>query len=184
MQVPTDHRLETSRCLLRYPLLIDGTRFLSAFESDDFPKYVPLGQINKIEQVRDWIEGSQTIWSKGQGYTWTAERKSDHIAVGQVSLIRFGKDNTWSLAFWIHPDCWGQGFATEIARCAIEFAFVELAASKVWAAAAIWNLASLQVLRKLEMNYLGDNEEGYRINNEPIPTSEFAIEPSEWSGFS
>jgi RimJ/RimL family protein N-acetyltransferase len=182
MQVSTEHQLETSRCILRYPLLSDSPRLLSAFQSDDFPRYVPLGQIDRIGQVREWIEGAQTRWSKGQGYTWTAERKTDGTVIGQVSLFQTDKEDTWSLAFWIHPDCWGQGYGTEIADCAIGFAFRELSAARVWAAAAKWNLASLQVLRKLGMTYLGDNQDGYRINDEPIPTSEFAIELSDWAG--
>jgi RimJ/RimL family protein N-acetyltransferase len=181
MLVPTDLQLETSRCILRYPRTGDAARFLSAFQADDFPRYVPLGQITRIEQVRDWVADTQIRWSRGEGYTWTAERKSDHTPVGQVSLVRSGPDNRWSLAFWTHPDCWGQGFATEIARCAMEFAFDGLAASTLWAAAATRNRASLRVLRKLEMTYLGDNPEGYRIHEEPIPTSEFTIGMSDWT---
>jgi RimJ/RimL family protein N-acetyltransferase len=180
MQISTDHHLETVRCILRYPLLSDSRRLLSAFKSDEFPKYVPLGQIDSVDLVRNWIEGAQVRWSAGQGYTWTAEGIIDNTVIGQVSLVQLDNDSTWSLAFWTHPDCWGQGYATEIARCAISFAFRHLLASRVWAAAAKWNTASLQVLRKLEMKYLGDNQEGYRINDEPIPTSEYALDVSDW----
>lgn len=179
MQISTDHHLETRRCILRYPLPSDSPRLLTAFESNEFPKYVPLGQIGKIEQVNDWIEDAQMRWATGQGYIWTAERKCDGSVVGQVSLVQLEKDSTWSLAFWTHPDCWGQGFATEIASCAVEFAFRELSASKVWAAAAKWNQASLRVLQKLGMRYLGENNEGYRIDDEQIPTKEFAIEVND-----
>lgn len=182
MKLSVDHHLETSRCILRYPLLSDSPRLLSAFESDDFPKYVPLGQIDKLEQVDDWIEGAQARWAEGQGYTWTAERKCDCTVVGQVSLVQLGKGSTWSLAFWTHPDCWGQGYATEIASCAVDYAFRELSASRVWAAAAKWNQASLRVLQKLGMKYLGENNEGYRNDDEPIPTKEFALDVSDLGG--
>jgi RimJ/RimL family protein N-acetyltransferase len=168
--------------MLRYPMQSDGPRLLSAFQSDDFPRYVPLGQFDRMGQVREWIEGAQTRWGKGQGYTWTAESKTEGTVIGQVSLVQMDEDDTWSLAFWIHSDCWGQGYGTEIAQGAIGFAFHELSAARVWAAAAKWNLASLQVLRKLGMTYLGDNPDGYRINDEPIPTSEFVIELSDWAG--
>jgi ribosomal-protein-alanine N-acetyltransferase len=182
MKLPIDHKLETPRCILRYPYRRDSARLLSTFVSEEFPKYVPLGQIENIEQVIDWIESSHKRWNRGQGYTWTAERISDCLVVGQVSLVQLGKGRTWSLAFWIHPDCWGQGYATEIARCAVECAFRELSATKVWAAAAIWNKGSLRVLEKLGMKYLGENKEGYRINDEPIPTREFALERVDLDG--
>lgn len=182
MNSSMDPTLETTRCILRYPLTDDSLRLLSAFTSDDFPKYVPLGQIDSIEQVDDWIKGAQARWAKGQGYTWTVERKSDSIVVGQVTLVQLGIGSTWSLAFWTHPDCWGQGYATEIASCAIDYAFRELSASRVWAATAKWNEASLRVLQKLGMKYLRDNNEGYRIDDEPIPTKEFVLEASDLGG--
>lgn len=176
MKLSMDHHLETSRCILRYPQPSDSPRLLSAFTSDDFPKYVPLGQIDKMEQVNDWIESAQARWVKGHSYTWTAERKRDGLLVGQVSLVQLKEAGTWSLAFWTHPDCWGQGYATEIASSAVDYAFRELSASRVWAAAAKWNIASLRVLQKLGMKYLGENNEGYRIDDMPIPTKEYALE--------
>lgn len=180
MNLPIDHKLETPRCILRYPNRRDSARLLSAFVSTDFPKYVPLGQIKNIEQVIEWIESSHMRWNIGQGYTWTAERISDCLIVGQVSLVQLEKGSTWSLAFWTHPDCWGQGYATEIARCVVECAFRELSATKVWAAAAIWNKGSVRVLEKLGMKYLGENKEGYRIDDEPIPTKEFVLNRVEF----
>jgi ribosomal-protein-alanine N-acetyltransferase len=176
MKLSIDHKLETPKCLLRYPHREDSARFLSAFVSEDFPKYVPLGQIENMKQVIDWIEGSHRRWNIGQGFTWTAERNCDCLVVGQVSLVQLRESSTWSLAFWTHPDCWGQGYATEIASCAVECAFRELSASKVLAASAIWNKGSLRVLNKLGMKYLGENEEGYRIDDKPIPIKEFVLE--------
>lgn len=176
MKLSTDHQLETSRCILCYPCLDDGARLLSAFVSEDFPQYVPLGQIENLDQVIDWIEGSHRRWNIGQGYTWTAKRKWDCLVVGQVSLVRLKEASTWSLAFWTHPDCWGKGYATEIASCVVECAFRELSAARVWAATAKWNKGSLRVLKKLGMKYLGENKEGYRIDDEPIPIKEFVLE--------
>jgi ribosomal-protein-alanine N-acetyltransferase len=100
--------------------------------------------------------------------------------MGQVSLAQLEEANIWSLAFWIHPDCWGQGYATEIAGRIVKFAFVQLSAHKVWAAAAICNPASLRVLQKLGMDYLGESKEGYRINDRPIPTKEYALEVGQF----
>ena len=178
MRVSEDHRLETKRCILRFPSKIDASRLFSAFTSEYFPKYVSLGRTESMEEVHLWIEGAHQRWRDGEGYTWTAERKSDGTLVGQATVTQMDEEPTWALAFWTHTDCWGEGFATEIAQRAIEFAFQELSAARVWAAAATWNEASLRVLEKLEMKYLGENREGYRIDDEPIPTVEFAIDRS------
>lgn len=183
MPIPTELTLETRRCILRQPRVADASRLLSAFTSKEFPEDVPLARIDSLEQVRDWIEGSRERWTSGAGYTFTAIRKSDRLVVGQVTLVKIGGGETWSLAFWTHPDCWGEGFATEIARAAIHLAFDQLSAVRIWAAAATWNAASLRVLRKLRMNYLGDNQDGYRLGEDVIPTSEYSLELSDWKQF-
>jgi RimJ/RimL family protein N-acetyltransferase len=178
--IPTDLELETLRCFLRYPVLADVPCLFSAFQSPSFPKYVPLGQISSLEQVKTWIEGSQSRWAEGRAFTWTIELKQDHTVAGQVTVARMPDPGLWALAFWTHPECWGQGYATEAASGAIEFAFDELGAIRVEAGAAKWNLGSLRVLEKLGMAYRSDNPEGYTINQEPIPTQEYELTLSMW----
>lgn len=183
MQIPAELTLETSRCILRQARMVDASRFFSAFTSREFPQDVPLGRIENLEQVREWINGGRERWTSGTGYTFTAMSKSDQVAVGQVTLVKMEGVGTWSLAFWTHPDCWEQGFATEIAQAAIEFAFDQLSAVRIWAAAATWNGASQKVLSKLQMNFLGENEEGYRIGEDVIPTCEYSLALSDWKQF-
>jgi RimJ/RimL family protein N-acetyltransferase len=183
MQIPAELFLETSRCILRQPQMADAPRLYSAFTSRDFPEDVPLGRIENLEQVQEWINFGRESWTSGTGYTFTAIRKSDQVVVGQVTLVKKEGSETWSLAFWTHPDCWGAGFATEIAQAAIGFVFEKLSAVRVWAAAATWNAASQRVLSKLQMNFLGENREGYRIGEDVIPTCEYALELSDWKQF-
>jgi ribosomal-protein-alanine N-acetyltransferase len=179
-QVPQALRLETRRCVLRYPVLDDAPRLLSAFRSPTFPQYVPLGRLTSAEQVMQWIEGSQTRWAQGQGYTWAIEQASDGKLVGQVSLTRMPEAGAWALAYWTHPDCWGEGYATEAARQAAAFAFQQLGATRIWAGVTPWNHGSRRVLEKLGMIYLADNPEGYRLDGEPVPTQEYEITAAAW----
>jgi ribosomal-protein-alanine N-acetyltransferase len=179
-QVPIDTILETARCLLRYPILSDVPRAFSAFTSAPFPTYVPLGQISSIEEVEAWIVGAQSRWSEGGAFTWSVDQKRDRLLMGQVTLTKIPDSGAWALAFWTHPECWGEGYATEAAGRVIEFAFRDLGATRIWAGAAEWNKGSLRVLEKLGMVHLSDNPEGYAINGAPIPTQEFEITLSIW----
>ena len=70
--------------------------------------------------------------------------------------------------------------AAEAAERVVAFAFEELDAVKVWAGAGVWNQASQRLLEKLGMIHVADNPAGYRINDQPIPTREYAIEREEW----
>jgi ribosomal-protein-alanine N-acetyltransferase len=179
-QVPINTILETARCLLRYPILSDVPRAFSTFTSPSFPKYVPLGQISSIEEVEAWIEGAQSRWSEGEAFTWSVGRKRDQLLMGQVTLSNIPDSGAWALAFWTHPECWGEGYATEAASRVIDFAFRDLGANRIWTGAATWNKGSLRVLEKLGMVDLSDNPEGYAINGEAIPTQEFEITLSIW----
>ena len=180
VSISIKHELETHRCVLRSPSIEDVERLLSAFTADEFPRHVPLGQINTPDQVRNWIDASISRWQTGFGYTWTAVRKSDAVVVGQVTLTKRDEKRTWGLAYWVHPSCWGSGYATESAQRVVDFAFQELGAKRIWAAAAVWNNASFRVLSKLGMTHLKDTEEGYRIQDRPIPTKEFELTRSAW----
>ena len=178
--IPIDVILDTDRCHLRYPKLDDAQRAFSAFVSPFFPKLLPLGQINSLKQTHTWIQNAQTGWEAGESYTWSVLRKSDHLLVGQVTLAKTTVSGRWSLAFWIHPENWGNGYATEASTRAIEFAFTELSASSVWAATGYWNQASASVLNKLGMTCIGDNPAGYMINDQPVPTQEYEILLEDW----
>lgn len=180
MRIPVDTYLETARCLMRYPLAQDTERLLSAFTAREFPKDVPLGQLHTAGQVDEWIAGCQRRWATGRGYTWTAERKADRVVVGQVSVMALDDPGAWSVAYWTHPDCWGQGYATEMLRRAIDFAFERLEAGRIWAAAGARNEASLQVLRKGGLRFLGENPAGYQLDGQPVATREYGLTRSEW----
>lgn len=182
-KVPISKQLQTARCVLRYPLLDDAPRMLSAFTHPDFPRRLPLGQIKHLDQVHSWIQYTQAAWDDNSTYAWAVEQRDPLRLLGQVTLARLPEAGTWALAFWLHPDCWGQGFASEAAERGVMFAFEELAAAKVWAGAGVWNQASQHLLEKLGMTWVGDNPAGYQINNQPIPTCEYALERAEWVGF-
>jgi RimJ/RimL family protein N-acetyltransferase len=141
---------------------------------------VPLGQISSLDQVERWIKRSHSTWAAGSAFTWSIEQREDHILLGQITLAKKPEPNTWALAFWTHPGCWGQGYSTEAAERILEFGFLDLGAALIWAGAAEWNHASLRVLEKLGMVHVSDNPEGYFINGEPMPTKEFEISRDLW----
>jgi ribosomal-protein-alanine N-acetyltransferase len=167
--------LNSPRCILRYPDLKDAPRMLTAFTSERFPDDVPLGQIESLEEVYEWLEGIFSAWKRGSGYTWAILRKETELLLGQVTLaIKAGPD-IWALAFWVHPDCWGKGYATEAAQRILEFGFLELNASTIWAGVSHWNERSIGVVEGLGFVYRRDDPEGYEIDGEKIPIREYEI---------
>jgi ribosomal-protein-alanine N-acetyltransferase len=64
------------------------------------------------------------------------------------------------LFYLLQSDTWGQGLATEAAAALLEYAFSELGLSRVDGGAAFENCASVRVMEKIGMRYVGLDEEG------------------------
>ena len=174
-QIPVNTLLETERCILRYPSHNDAPVMLAVFTSAEFPKDLPLGLITSPDEVHGWIDRCQTGWADEDMVSWVVDLKHDHTLLGQVTLAQLSKSDTWSLAYWIHPNHWGQGYATEAAKKVLEFGTEKLKATKFWAGTAEWNTSSVRVLEKLGMLHGSDNPQGYNIKGKPIPTKEFEL---------
>ncbi|WNZ25721.1 GNAT family N-acetyltransferase [Leptolyngbya sp. NK1-12] len=60
-----------------------------------------------------------------------------------------------NLIYGIHPDCWGQGYATEAARAVLTYGLETLSLPRVNADVDEPNTASIRVLQKLGMKQVG-----------------------------
>lgn len=63
-----------------------------------------------------------------------------------------------NLYFWFRPSAWGHGYATELARAAIRFAFVELGADEVSAIINPENQPSIRVAERAGMTLVASIE--------------------------
>lgn len=173
--IHTNSVLETERCLLRYPSHNDAPAMLSAFSSTKFPKDLPLGLITSLNEVHNWITRCQAGWANGGMVSWVVDLKHGHTLVGQVTLAQLDEPDKWSLAYWIHPNHWGQGYATEAGNEVLKFGTEKLNAARFWAGTAEWNTSSARVLEKLGLQHVSDNPQGYIIKGKPIPTKEYEL---------
>lgn len=178
--IPTETVLKTPRCRLLYPALEDAPLIYAALQSPSFPRDVPLGRIKSLEEIEERITRSHCAWAAGRAFIWSIESRAEGTFLGQVTLTRKDEADTWALAYWTHPERWGEGYATEAAQCVIKFGFERLGAASIWAGAAEWNHASNRVLEKLGMVHMSDNPQGYSIDGKPIPTREYEISREMW----
>ena len=175
LPIRTNKVLETERCLLRYPSHDDAPTMLTAFTSAKFPKDLPLGLITSLTEVHNWINRCQTGWANGSMVSWVVDLKHDHTLVGQVTLALLDEPDKWSLAYWIHPNHWGQSYATEASNEVLKYGTEKLNAATFWAGTAEWNTSSSRVLEKLGMQHVSDSPQGYNIKGKPIPTKEYEL---------
>lgn len=74
--------------------------------------------------------------------------RDENRLIGGIELIALG-DRTHELGYWLTPDAWGRGYATEAGAAVIEMARHALRSERLIGRHMIDNPASGRVLRKL-----------------------------------
>lgn len=83
------------------------------------------------------------------------ELKQTNKVIGVGSLQHWDQFKSKArLGYLLSPASWGQGYATEAARCLIDFGFETLKLEQIEARCARDNPASERVLQKCGMNYV------------------------------
>jgi RimJ/RimL family protein N-acetyltransferase len=119
-------RVETPRLLLRLPDLSDADPFMEIFWDREVveKKQVTLTEPpGNIDLARRKTTALIDHWeSRGYGL-WTVVEKATGQVIGCVGLQRWKGWPGIELAWVIHRSRWSQGFATEAARAALEWAW-------------------------------------------------------------
>ncbi|MFZ5859057.1 MAG: GNAT family N-acetyltransferase [Chloroflexota bacterium] len=148
--------------------LVTSRLTLRDFRENDFALFRELESHPKtyrFESTRPDNESTQTYLELARAdalqtprvrYCFAATIHPDDEVRGRVTLTLVNESiREWEIGWTIHPDLWGQGFATEAAHRLLEFAFLELDAHRVVAFSHAQNAASLRVMGKLGMQREG-----------------------------
>ena len=118
-----------------------------------------------------------------QGFGWrTAVERAGGRAVGLIALNLAGPevpelaDDDYEIGWWIEPESWGRGYATEGGRAIVDEAFTRLGAPSVVARIQPLNVASTRVAAALgltpERDVVGRHGEPVRIHRLANPNLE------------
>ncbi|MFH0920811.1 MAG: GNAT family N-acetyltransferase [Fibrobacterota bacterium] len=174
------HELKTARCDLRLPIIEDSIRIFDAISFPAYPKQLVMSQLKSIREAEAWVEQILSGFKNGTLYAWSFYLKDTPSLLGQIRLTKYKDTEKWSLAFWCHPDSWGKGFVFEAATYALDYAFGHLSINLIFAGAGLWNKPSIRILEKLGMRFIRENNNGYAVDNEIIPTREYEIDAETW----
>ena len=76
-----------------------------------------------------------------------AELKHTSSVIGDGFILQH-RPKSAELGWSVHPDMWGRGFGTEIAKVLIAIAFEKLACDTVWAKSFAKNTASIRLMER------------------------------------
>jgi RimJ/RimL family protein N-acetyltransferase len=99
--------------------------------------------------ARRWIERRNLRWHRHRGVTLAITRRPERELIGTVSLKVARGQRQAELGYWLAPDAWGRGIATEAATALVRWGFEALALERVHARVLADNPASRRVLAKL-----------------------------------
>jgi ribosomal-protein-alanine N-acetyltransferase len=124
-------------------------------------------RLHQAEAVAEWYgeftqeKASRRAREMGEGWQrdgvnkWMAYDRATGELVGRggLSLQEVDGKERLEVGWIVHPDLWGQGYATEMGRAGLAFAFDELGAGEVVAFTEPENRRSRAVMERLGMRY-------------------------------
>ncbi len=145
-------RIETARLVLS-PYCAEDLDSLFEIHSD--PR---VGEFTFSPSLRseaaERYESAEALRAVFGAAPWIA-RTRDRSLVGYGGLLIDTFDPGWGveIAYFLGPEHWGRGYATEIASTAVRFAFEALNLNRLVSFAQPGNAASIRVLEKIGMRF-------------------------------
>jgi RimJ/RimL family protein N-acetyltransferase len=164
--------IETERLLLRTFTPDDAHLIYDLNKDPDVIKFTmdPISDITHANEILvNTILPQYTLYNHGR---WAVHKKSDKLFIGWCGLKARPERNEIDLGYRFYKNYWGNGFATETAFACLRYGFEKLKLSRIIGRAMPQNIASLKVLEKCGMKYLGEGI----VDNHPAKTYE-ALNP-------
>jgi [ribosomal protein S5]-alanine N-acetyltransferase len=149
--------IETNRLLLRTFTIEDAQLIYDLNLDPDVTQYTgdPISDLDHAREVLEKIILPQyALYNHGR---WAVLVKPDLEFIGWCGLKRRPeRDNEIDLGYRFFKHTWGKGYATEAAFACLKYGFEQLGMNRIIGRAMPQNLASLRVLEKCGMHYLGE----------------------------
>ena len=156
--VAVDH-VTTARLLGRRPESGDADAYVRFYGDPRTPEELWSSALRTPDHARATLEEFIEHWQRWGFGVWTVLLPGGEV-IGHAGVqhTTIGDRPEVELLWFIHPDCWNRGYATEMAREAVRVAFHVLELDDVVAFTVHGNAASRAVMEKLGMAYERDVE--------------------------
>jgi RimJ/RimL family protein N-acetyltransferase len=146
--------IETKRLILRDILPTDDAGILELDSDPEVHRYLGGNPIKTIEEARNAIDYIRGQYERNGIGRWAIIEKATGNFTGWGG-IKFVNDETinclrdfYDIGYRFIKKYWGKGYATEVARASVAYAWNDLKLSKIYSWSDAGNKASHTVLRK------------------------------------
>ncbi len=147
-------RLETDRLILRMFRDSDFEAYAEMCGDKEVMKYLGGATMTRSEAWRSMATVLEHWKLRGFGL-WAVEERQSGVVVGRVGCLRPEGWPGLEIAWTLRRAFWGQGYATEAARAALDVAFSQLREPHVISMIDSENAPSIRVAQRLRMRLEG-----------------------------
>ncbi|MBN1952804.1 MAG: GNAT family N-acetyltransferase [Bacteroidales bacterium] len=170
--------ITTPRLRLREITLADLNDIHRLHAIPEVDEFNTLGLPKDISETRKLVKRLLDSGSRipRESYTWKIMLCDCDVLIGMAGLTPSNdKFRLGEIYYKFHPEFWGMGFATEVAKALIRFGFNRLKLHKVEAGVATGNKRSIRVLEKCGMTREGLRRKILPIRGEWVDNYHYAI---------
>ena len=146
--------METKRLLLRQFIIEDAQDFYELNADPEVTKYTGDTAFANVAAAEHFIRNYHPYTIEGMG-RWAVLRKADGVYLGWCGLRYVPELSEVDLGYRFCKKYWGQGYATESSRACLDYGFQVLRLKKIVARAINENSASIRVMEKIGMHFVG-----------------------------
>ena len=143
--------LKTERLCLRPLEAGDAEAYAAIRCHPEVAKWLPPVAGEPIEAVRDTIGRFAAAWQERRYAPWGVFLDGRLIGHGGLNFVP--EFDATEVLWALHPDAWGHGYATEVARAALAHGYATLKLDEIFAITQPDNLASQAVMKRLGLTY-------------------------------
>lgn len=142
--------------VLRLPQATDAPQLASIANDWEVAK----GTLNlpypyTLTDAEDFLDHLQARQPDDPQQTFAIARRSDNLLIGMCGIGTEARHERAEIGYWIGKAYWGNGYATQAARCLIAYGFSEQGLNRIDAQYFTDNPASRRVMEKAGMTYEG-----------------------------
>jgi len=168
-------QLETPRVWLRPWEAGDDVGFCRLTQDPLVMRYISYGQPWSEAQTHEFVERQRAGFATRGFCLWKMIIKETKELAGLCGLQPLLNTDDIEVGWWLAPELWGKGIATEAARVPLAFGFTCLNLVRIVAIALPENAASIRVMEKLGMTSQGRmTHKGYEVALYAITRAEYS----------
>jgi ribosomal-protein-alanine N-acetyltransferase len=168
------HELESERLRLRPVAAADREPLHRLWIDPDVRRYLWDDRVIDLDTVDGVVARSQELFATRGFGLFALERHGEADLVGACGMYQF-PDLEPELIYSLARSHWGQGLATEASRVVLADAFERLGFARVLARTDTPNHASVHVMERLGMRFVGESVEN------GLPTVRYVLDREAWA---